>query len=68
MPRPVALRIVEKHGADRLLFGTDSPWHSTAMEKSLIETLELSDDEKNKIYCENAKKLLGISDDRRNKS
>lgn len=60
MPRPVAMRIAEKHGVDKLLFGTDLPWHTATMEKNLLETLELSDAEKNKIYCDNAKKLLNL--------
>lgn len=60
IPRPLVLRIVEKHGTDKILFGTDMPWHSANMEKNLLDTLELSDSEKNKICCENAKKLLGI--------
>lgn len=60
MPRFYAERIVEKHGADRLLFGTDSPWHTAAMEWRLLDTLGLSETEREKIAGGNAKRLLGI--------
>ena len=52
--------IIEKHGVDRLLFATDNPWHTAAMEWRLLDTLGLSDEEREKIACTNAKRLLGI--------
>ena len=57
---PSAKMILEKHGVDKLLFGSDCPWHTPQEEQRLIESLGLSDDEKDKIYFKNAKKLLGI--------
>ena len=57
---PSAQMIVEKHGADKILFGSDCPWHSPEEEKRLIESLGLSESEKEKIYHENAEKLLGL--------
>lgn len=57
--RPTAKIIAEKHGADKLLFGSDCPWHSPQNEKRLIESLDLSEEEKEKIYHFNAEKLLG---------
>ena len=60
MSKYLAEEIVEKHGADKLLFASDTPWHSPALELSLIGSLGLSDDELSKIKSENAKKLLGI--------
>ncbi len=59
MPRSTALAIIEKHGADRLLFGTDSPWHTPVMELSLQKTLGLSQEDQDKINFKNALKLLG---------
>ncbi len=59
MPRYTCLKIIEKHGADRLLFGTDMPWHTPQMELALQSTLGLSEEEKDKINAENALKLLG---------
>jgi predicted TIM-barrel fold metal-dependent hydrolase len=52
--------IIEKHGTDRLLFATDNPWHTAAMEWRLLDTLGLSDEEREKIACTNAKRLLGM--------
>ena len=52
--------IIEKHGVDRLLFATDSPWHTAAMEWRLLNTLGLTEEEKEKLTCTNAKRLLGL--------
>lgn len=60
MPRYVAQEIVQRHGAQRLLFGTDSPWHTAVMERRLLDTLTLSDVDRESIYGGNAKHLLGI--------
>ena len=60
MPKYYAQRILEEHGAQRLLFGTDSPWHTATMERRLLDSLDLSDSDRRLIYCDNAKKLLGI--------
>lgn len=60
LSRSKALRIVEKHGTDSLLFATDSPWHTPTLEMRLLDTLELSEDEKNKILFGNAKRLLNL--------
>lgn len=54
------LRIVKAHGADKVLFASDSPWSSAKSEMEHIKTLPLSDDEKHKILYENAKRLLNV--------
>lgn len=59
-PREEALRIIEKHGTDRILFGSDSPWHTPSMEMKLLNTLELSESELEDITYNNAKNLLNI--------
>ena len=61
MPKDVAMRIIDKQGADKMLFGTDTPWHTANMEIRLIDSLGLGEIEKNKIFHENAEKLLGIN-------
>ena len=58
VPRPVAIKIVEKHGADKILFGSDAPWHTPDMEKTFINTLKLTETELEMIYYKNALKLL----------
>ncbi len=60
MPKYYAQKILEKHGTDRILFGTDTPWHTVALEKRLLTSLGLSDSELEKIYHLNAKRLLNI--------
>jgi len=58
MPRPVAQMIVDKHTPDRLLFASDAPWHRPKWEMRLINTLDISDSDREKIYYKNALKLL----------
>lgn len=60
VPRPVAMKIVEKHGADKLIFASDAPWHTPKMEKIFLNTLGLSQNELDMIYSENVLKLLNI--------
>lgn len=60
MPKTFAQEIVDKHTPDRLLFGSDMPWHRPSWEKRLIETLDISEEDKEKIYYKNASALLGI--------
>ncbi len=61
MPKYYAETILEKHGADRLLFGTDTPWHTPQMELRLLAHLGLSADEREALCFKNAQKLLGLS-------
>lgn len=53
-------KILGKHGADRILFATDSPWSSIAGDVEIIRSFSLDKETEEKIFCENAKKLLGI--------
>lgn len=54
------LRIIERHGADKILFATDSPWSSQKKGIEDIKNLPVSDEMKDKILGENAKRLLGL--------
>ena len=60
MPRYYAQKIIERHGTDKILFGTDTPWHTPEMELTLLITLNLSEIEMDKITHLNAQKLLGL--------
>ncbi len=60
MPKYYTQEIFDKHGADKILFGTDAPWHNAQMELRLINSLEISEEDKEKIFFKNAKKLLEI--------
>ncbi len=53
-------KILEKHGADKLLFGTDTPWHTAEMELRLLNSLNIGEEDMEKITHKNAEKLLGI--------
>lgn len=53
------LRIIHKHGVDKILFGTDSPWFDQGIAFSWIDKMKLSDSEKEAIFSKNAKYLLG---------
>ena len=66
MPKAVAQKIVDSHTPDRLLFASDMPWHRPSWEKRLIETLDISEEDKEKIYYRNAMKLLDIREDEKN--
>ncbi len=61
IPKYYAQTIIEKHGTDKILFGTDTPWHAPDAEKRLINSLSLSEGEREQIFSGNAKRLLGIN-------
>lgn len=62
LPRPLAQRLVEKHGTDRILFGTDLPWSDASAERLLIDALDISNTDRGLIYDKNAMRLLGLND------
>lgn len=51
-------RIVHNHGAEHFLFGTDSPWGGQGSTKEILETLPLTEEEKERIFWKNAVGLL----------
>lgn len=55
-----ATRLIRRFGADRVLFGTDSPWSSQADTLRTIQALPLTEDEKAAILYGNAARLLGF--------
>jgi predicted TIM-barrel fold metal-dependent hydrolase len=60
------LAIIEGHGADRVLFGTDSPWTDQAVELRVISGLPLSDEARAAILGENARRLLRLPSEEEN--
>lgn len=60
MPALFAKRIIEEHGADKILFGSDMPWSRTANEARFIKSLDLPEEQTEKILGLNAQKLLGL--------
>ena len=53
-------KITDKHGEDKILFATDSPWSDPKNDIEIINSFCESRSRANKIFSENAKKLLGI--------
>lgn len=53
-------RIFKNHGTDRILFATDFPWHTADMEISLVNRLDLSDEDRERIFHKNAENLLNL--------
>ena len=53
-------KLLEKHGEDRILFASDSPWSSIANDVKIIRSFDLPKNTEEKLFCTNAKKLLRI--------
>ncbi len=53
------VRLTRKHGVDRVLFGTDSPWEDQKDYVKRVSDMPLTDDEKQMIFADNAVKILG---------
>jgi predicted TIM-barrel fold metal-dependent hydrolase len=54
------LKILHKHGADKILFASDCPWRNVRTEKEFAENLPLPDEVKELILYKNASKLLQL--------
>lgn len=54
------VEIIRCHGADKILFATDSPWKSQRAYVELLASLPLSDKEKEAIFSQNALKIMHI--------
>jgi len=54
------VRIIRKHGAEKILFGTDCPWSGQKESIERIRSLPLSEQEKELILGGNAIKLLEL--------
>jgi predicted TIM-barrel fold metal-dependent hydrolase len=59
-PRELFLRIVEKHGADKILFASDAPWSDAGEEIAALNALPLSEADKAAILGGNAARVLGL--------
>ena len=54
------VKVVHAFGAERVLFGTDSPWASQGDTLREIDSLPLTQAEKTDIFCNNSATLLNI--------
>lgn len=55
------VRLCRKHGTEKILFGTDCPWSEQKEYVEKISSLDFTEEEKENIFWQNAKKLLIIS-------
>ena len=55
------LRMMKNHGTDKILFGTDMPWSGQKEYTEIIRGMDLTKEEKDRIFYKNAMQLLGIS-------
>ncbi|HBA64477.1 MAG TPA: metal-dependent hydrolase [Lachnospiraceae bacterium] len=60
MAKDQLLRIIRNHGADRILFATDSPWSGQKEYVERFQRLPLTQEERERIGESNARKLLGL--------
>ena len=61
VPDGLILAFVEKHGADKILFATDSPWSGQKEDIAYMKGLPLAEDDLEKILWKNAAALLGFT-------
>ena len=54
------MKILETHGAHKLLFASDSPWSDMGADAEILRSYNLGKETEEKILCSNAKALLGI--------
>ncbi len=54
------VKILEKHGEDRILFATDSPWSDIAGDVEILKSFDIGKETEDKIFGGNARILLGI--------
>lgn len=50
--------IIRNHGADKILFGSDSPWQEPKKEYEFIKSLDLEKEEEDQIFYKNALRIL----------
>ena len=60
LPEEQLYRIITRHGADRILFGSDYPWRDPADVDRVLAKLPLSDEQFAAIRFGNAERLLGL--------
>jgi len=55
-----AVDMIRTIGAERILFGSDYPWINPARDIERIRSLNISEDDKKLILCENAARLFKL--------
>ncbi len=63
LPPKEAKALIRAHGVDKVLFGTDYPLSDHAFEYACLKKLRLKKEEYEKIYWQNAYRLLNLHND-----
>jgi len=58
------IRIVNNHGADKILFASDAPWSNARTEIEILKSLQLPKDNTDAILGGNAKRILNLPVDK----
>ena len=53
-------KMAEKHGEEKILFATDSPWRDLSTDTKILKSYSLDKTTEEKIFSENARKLLNV--------
>jgi aminocarboxymuconate-semialdehyde decarboxylase len=53
---------IEYYGVDHVMYGTDFPCWNSAQALELFDEIELSEEDRNKIFYENARRILNLRD------
>ena len=55
-----AKELIDVHGADKILFGSDAPWNSPEQDIQLVKCFGLTEAEEKAVLGGNAQRLLGL--------
>jgi len=62
-PHAAGMRFaIDYYGIDRVMYGTDYPCWDPATALALLDDVALSDDDKRKLFYDNARRILGLRD------
>jgi len=61
LDKELATKIIQRHGAENILFGSDCPWGDPKAHREYVDSLPLTDNQKEMIFYNNAKRLLGLT-------
>ncbi len=61
MDKTQIARMIDKHGPDRILFGSDAPWQDAGHTLEALLSLDIDDETLKLICCDNAARLFDIA-------
>jgi aminocarboxymuconate-semialdehyde decarboxylase len=62
-PHSAGIRFaIDYYGIDRVMYGTDYPCWDPAACLALIDEIDLSESDKQKLFYDNARRILGLRD------